>query len=80
MFESQNKAQLEYLRGLSALAAMEAWLEGNFSIGEEPALIFAVRKDQRVVASDDAIMDAMDDAICEGIDAATCLERLASLR
>lgn len=80
MFPPQNKARFEFLRGLSAVAAVQAWLEGDFGIGDEPALIFSIRKDARVVASDDDIFDAMCDAIDDGLDAPASLERLASLR
>jgi hypothetical protein len=80
MFQPQDKTRFERLRSLSPIAAVQAWLNGDFGIGDEPALIFSIRKDTRVVASDDDIIDAVCDALDENLDAAACLERLASLR
>ena len=57
-----------------------AWLDGDFGLDDEPAMIFSIRKDPRVVASDDDIIDAMGEAMADGEDAAACLERLAELR
>ena len=76
----QNKDRFEQLRALSPIAAVQAWLDGDFGLDDEPALIFSIRKDPRVVASDDDIMDAMCDVMESGLDAAAGLERLASLR
>jgi hypothetical protein len=77
MSQSQNK---ERLRALTPIAAVQAWLDGDFGMDDEPALIFAMRKDPRIVATDDDIMDAMCDVMDAGLDAAACLEQLASLR
>jgi hypothetical protein len=53
-------------------------LEGSFGIGDEAALIEAIRKDNRVTRSDDEIIDFMADAMLEdAIDAQHCLDRLA---
>ena len=63
---------------LSPMAAVQAWLDGEFGIGDEPALIASIRKDTGVTLSEDGIIDAMCDAIDDGLDAPACLERLAS--
>ena len=80
MFQPQNKERFEKLRTLSPVAAVQAWLEGDFGIGDEPALMVSIRQDARVVISDDAIIDAMCDAIEDGLDAPACLELLAGSR
>ncbi|MGD9855508.1 MAG: hypothetical protein AB7U20_11230 [Planctomycetaceae bacterium] len=77
MFQPQNKERFEKLRTLSPLAAVQAWLDGGFGIGDEPALIFSIRKDSRVTMPDDDIINAMCDAMDDGLDASECLERLA---
>ena len=49
-------------------------------MGDEPALISAIRKDPRIKISDDAIEDAVMAAMDEGLDAEACFERLVGLR
>ncbi len=78
--QSQDKKQFEKLSALSPVDAVRAWLDGDFGIGDEPALISAIRKDSRIKISDDAIEDAVLDAMDEELDAEACLERLAGLR
>ena len=80
MFQPQNKERFEKLRTLSPVAAVQAWLEGDFGIGDEPALIAVIRKDTRVTRSDDDLTDAIRDAMDDGLDAAACLKRPASSR
>lgn len=77
MFQPRNKERFERLRALSPLDGVQAWLDGAFGIGDEPALIFAIRKDSRVTMSDDAIIEAMCDAMDDGLDASACLKRLS---
>lgn len=54
---------------LSPADAARALLDGAFTIGDEPPLCFALRKDPRVTLHDDAIMDVffemMDEADSE---------------
>ena len=52
----------------------------DFGIGDEPALLAAIRRDPRVTGSDDDITDVICEAIDDGLDAAACLERLATPR
>src|SRR3989442_1113480 len=68
----ENKERFERLRALSPIEAVRAWLEGNFGIGDEPAMIAAIRKDPRVSLSDDNIIGTVCDAMDEGSDAAAC--------
>lgn len=56
--------------------ALQVWLDRNFGIGDEAAMIEAIRKDTRVTLSDDVIVDVVCDAMDEGLDAQGCMERL----
>lgn len=76
--QPQNKERFERLRALTSIDAVRAWLDGDFGIGDEPAMIAAIRKDTRVSLSDDEITDIVCDAMDDGWDAAACLERLAA--
>jgi len=76
---ARNKERFERLRALSPVDAVQAWLEGDFGIGDEAAMIAAIRKDPRITVSDDEIVDTIFDAMDEELDARTCLERLAGL-
>ncbi len=78
--QTQNQARFDRLRALPPVAALQAWLDGDFGIGDEPAMIAAIRKDARVSLSDDDIIDAVCDAMEDGLDAPACLERLAGVR
>lgn len=80
MMRPRSQERFECLGGLAPIDAVKAWLDGDFGMGDEPALISAIRKDSRVSLSDDAIIDAMSDAMDEGLDAPACLERLAGSR
>jgi len=73
-----DQKRFESLRKLAPVEAVKAWLEGSFGIGDEAALIEAIRKDNRVTRSDDEIIDFMADAMLEDAsDAQHCLDRLA---
>jgi hypothetical protein len=74
----QNKERSTNLRALAPVDAVQAWLDGAFGIGDEPAMIAAIRMDARVVMSDQDIINVMCDAMDENLDASTCLERLTS--
>jgi hypothetical protein len=80
MMQPQNKKRFETLSALAPVDAVRAWLDGDFGIGDEPALISAIRKDSRISLSDDDITDAIMDAMDDGLDAPACLERLAGSR
>lgn len=72
--------RFDKLGGLAPIDAISAWLDGDFGIGDEPALITAIRRDTRVSLSDEEIIDTICRAIDEGLDAAACLERLVRSR
>jgi hypothetical protein len=61
---------------LEPIEAIQAWLEGGFTIGDEDALIKAIRKDSQIKLPDDDITDIIIDAMEEGLDATACLRRL----
>lgn len=73
-----NQERFDKLRALSPIDAVQAWLDGDFGIGDEPAMIAAIRRDTRVALSDDDITDIVMEALDEGLEASACLERLAS--
>jgi hypothetical protein len=74
-----DQNRFESLKKLAPVEAVKAWLEGSFGIGDEPALIEAIRKDNRVTRSDNEIIDFMADAMLEeeANDPQQCLDRLA---
>ena len=74
-----NKQHLELLQELAPIDALEVWVAGDFGIGDEPTLIGAIRKDERILLSDDAIVEVVCDAMDEGLDAQECIERLITL-
>ena len=49
---------------------------GEFGIDDEPALIEALRRDPRVIGSDDQIIDTFCNAMVEGWDAQRTIERM----
>ena len=74
-----NQEHFEALKNLSPVDAVRAFLEGAFGIGDEPAIVEAIRKDRRVTRSDDDIIDFMADAMMEEpCDPQRCLDALAS--
>jgi len=79
MIQPQNEKRFKTLSALAPVDAVRAWLEGDFGIGDEPALISAIRKDTRISLSEDDITAAMMAAMDAGLDAPACLERLAGL-
>ena len=68
------------LANLPPLEAVQAWLNGDFGMDEEPALCDAIRKDSRITLSDDDISEIIFGAMDDDGDAAACLERLAAPR
>jgi hypothetical protein len=47
-FQPVNKQRFERLKALAPVDAVCAWLDGALGIGDEPALIAAIRRDPRV--------------------------------
>ena len=77
---TQNQERFDRLRALAPVDAVRAWLDWDFGIGDEPAMITAIRRDARVSLSDEDIIKAVCDAQGEGLNAPDCLERLAASR
>jgi hypothetical protein len=74
--QPQNKQRFEKLSKLTPVDAVSAWLDGDFGMGDETALISALRQDKRITISDDEIEDIIMDAMDEELDAESCLQRL----
>lgn len=73
----RNKERFEHLRSLTPLEATKTWLEGDFGLDDEPALIEALRKDKRISLPDDKIIDLFAEALMEeDVEAQEFLERL----
>jgi hypothetical protein len=58
------------------MAAVQAWLNGDFGLDDEPALIEALRRDPRITGSDDEIFDTFFNALEEGWDAQQTFKHL----
>ncbi|MDD5034505.1 MAG: hypothetical protein PHE55_07070 [Methylococcaceae bacterium] len=77
MTQPKDKKRFETLSALAPVDAVRAWLDGDFGMDDDLALISAIRKDSRISLSDDEITDAIMNAMDDGLDAQACLERLA---
>jgi hypothetical protein len=75
-----NQQRMDGFKKLEPIAAIQAWLNGDFGLNEESALCVAIRKDPRITLSDDDISETIFEAMDDECDAATCLERLAAPR
>jgi hypothetical protein len=64
-----NAERVAWLRSLSPRDAVKAFLDGDFGLAEEFAIIEAIRKDPRISISDDEIMDILSDNMDEDADA-----------
>ena len=62
----RDRQRFESLRKLAPREAVQAWLNGEFGIDDEPALIEALRRDPRVIGSDDQIIDTFCNAMVRG--------------
>ena len=80
MMQPKDKNRFESLSALAPIDAIRVWLDGDFGMGEEPALILAIRKDARILFSDPEIEEAILDAMDDNLDAPACLERLIGAR
>ena len=72
----RDRQRFESLRKLAPREAVQAWLNGEFGIDDEPALIEALRRDPRVIGSDDQIIDTFCNAMVERWDAQRTFDRL----
>lgn len=71
-----NPERYEALRKLAPLDAARAFLEGAFGLGEEWAIVDAIRRDPRVTLDDEEILDVLEGAMEDEVDAETCMARL----
>jgi hypothetical protein len=63
MMKSKNNDPCDRLENLDALAAIKAWLAGDFGYGEENVLILAIRRDTDIDLSDSEIKEIFCEAI-----------------
>lgn len=75
---TQNQERFNRLQALSPVEAVQAWLDGKFGMGDEPAMITAIRRDTRILLSDNDITEVICNALDEGWDASSCLERMTA--
>jgi hypothetical protein len=72
-----NQERFEHLRSLAPPEAIKAMLAGEFGLGDESAIVEAIRKDKRITLSDNEILDFLRDAMMEDdCDAQQCLDEL----
>jgi hypothetical protein len=77
MTKAVNQERFEHLRSLTPLEAIRAMLEGDFGIGDEPAIAEAIRKDKRIKLSNDEVIDLLRQALQEDdCNAQKCLDKL----
>jgi hypothetical protein len=80
VFPKVNKKRFEQLKSLFPAEAVSAWLEGNFGVGDEPALVVAILKDSRIKLSPEKIEEFMSDMMdSEEVDVQAILDRLADM-
>ena len=75
----ENRERFERLRTLSPVEAVQAWLAGEFGMGDEPAMIEAIRKDSRISLPDYLIEDWIFEAVDENWDVVRCIDVLAAV-
>ena len=80
MMEPVDKKRFARLSALSPMEAIQAWLDGDYGLGDWPAMVSAIRKDSRISISDTAIVDFMDEAAMKPLLASTCMKRLVAAR
>lgn len=77
MTKAVNRERFEHLRSLTPLEAIKAMLEGDFGIGDEPAIAEAICKDKRIRLSTDHVIDFLRQALQEDdCTAQKCLDKL----
>lgn len=76
MTTAANRERFEHLRSLTPLEAIKAMLEGDFGIGDQPAIAEAIRKDKRIKISDDEIISFLREALLEGDTPQKCFDEL----
>jgi hypothetical protein len=74
----RDENRFQRLKSLTPIEAAKAWLNGEFGIYDEPAIIAAIRKDLRIKLSDDEIMEFLFKALEKDWDAQRCLDELGT--
>ena len=81
MIQPINPERFERLRSLTPLEAVKAMLGGDFGIGDEAAILEAIRKDSRITLSDEEILAFLNKTLIEhGEDAQNCFDKLVAAR
>jgi hypothetical protein len=76
----RDENRFQRVTNLTPIEAIRAWLNGEFGIYDEPAIIAVIRKDLKIKLSDDEIMEFLFKAIVEDWDAQRCLDELVNRR
>lgn len=71
-----DKARFEQLRQKPADEAIFIWLDGDFTIGEEPALLEAIRRGLSISLDDGAVTEIICDCMDDDLSTEQCRERL----
>jgi hypothetical protein len=74
MFPIKDPENYERLKKLSPLEAIKTWMDGDFTIGEDDALLFAIRAGTKTQLSDEKIADLIFECIETEDDPKTCMQ------
>jgi len=80
MFPLRDPKNYERLKTLSPLEAVKVWMDGDFTIDEDSALLVAIRAGTKTRLSDSEIIDLICDSIDNEDDAKTCLAKIQAIR
>ena len=75
-FPAPDKKRFEELRQKPPEVAISIWLQGEFTIGEEPALLEAIRDGLSLRLDDGEITEIICDCMDDDLSAPQCKERL----
>jgi hypothetical protein len=76
MFPIKDPKNYERLKKLTPLQAVQTWMDGDFTIGEDEALLFAIRAGTKTQLSDEEIADLILECIEAEDDPKTCLQSI----
>ncbi len=77
-FPASDPKNYQRLQNLSAEAAIACYLEGEFTIGEDDALVDAVQKGLRLPMKKESIGSILSDCMVEEVSVEECKARLIS--
>jgi hypothetical protein len=78
-FAPRDPKNYQRLQKLSADQAIQCYLEGGFSIGEETALIDAVHRGLNLTIDQDSVEDILADCMAAEVSVEECKSRLLGL-